>query len=55
MPPEKAIELVLTAERTASTNVTHILNGLGLTTRAQVAAWAVEQGLAIAKIRIAHT
>lgn len=30
----------------ASTHVTNILGKLGFNTRAQVAAWAVEQGLA---------
>ena len=40
-----ADELVI-AERTASTHVTHILTKLGFSTRAQVAVWAVERGLA---------
>ena len=40
-----AEELVI-SERTASTHVTHILNKLGFSTRSQVAAWAVERGLA---------
>jgi len=40
-----AAELVI-AERTAGSHVAHILDKLGFTTRAQIAAWAVEQGLA---------
>ncbi len=48
-------EALVISERTASTHVTHILNRLGFTTRAQVAAWAVEQGLAIAKIHMPDT
>ena len=39
-----AAKLVVT-ERTAETHVQNILNKLGFTSRAQVAAWAVEQGL----------
>ncbi|HZO28041.1 MAG TPA: tetratricopeptide repeat protein, partial [Chloroflexota bacterium] len=39
-----AEELVI-ADRTATTHVTHILTKLGFSTRSQVAAWAVEQGL----------
>ena len=39
-----AAELVVT-ERTAETHVQNILNKLGFWSRAQVAAWAVEQGL----------
>jgi ATP/maltotriose-dependent transcriptional regulator MalT len=39
-----AEELVI-SERTASTHVTNILGKLGFATRAQVAAWAGEQGL----------
>ena len=41
-----AEELVI-ADRTATTHVTHILTKLGLSTRAQVAVWAVERGLAV--------
>ena len=41
---EIAAALVVT-ERTAETHVQNILNKLGFGTRAQVAAWAVEQGL----------
>lgn len=33
------------AERTVDTHVEHILNKLGFTSRTQIAAWAVEQGL----------
>jgi DNA-binding NarL/FixJ family response regulator len=33
------------AERTVDTHVEHILNKLGFGSRAQIAAWAVEQGL----------
>jgi non-specific serine/threonine protein kinase len=40
-----AAELVI-AERTAGSHVAHILDKLGFTTRAQIAAWAVERGLA---------
>ncbi len=36
---------LIIAERTAETHVQHILNKLGFTSRAQVAAWAVRQGL----------
>ncbi|HKX19649.1 MAG TPA: LuxR C-terminal-related transcriptional regulator [bacterium] len=39
-----ATELVV-AERTAETHVQNILNKLGFSSRAQVAAWAMEQGL----------
>jgi predicted ATPase/DNA-binding CsgD family transcriptional regulator len=39
-------EVLVISERTASTHVTHILNKLGVSTRAQVAAWAVEHGMA---------
>jgi non-specific serine/threonine protein kinase len=39
-----AEELVI-AERTAGTHVANILNKLGFTARAQIAAWAVEHGL----------
>jgi DNA-binding NarL/FixJ family response regulator len=39
-----AAKLVVT-ERIAETHVQNILNKLGFTSRAQVAAWAVEQGL----------
>ena len=47
---ELAARLVI-AERTAETHVEHILAKLGYRTRAQVAAWAVEQGLAGPEIR----
>jgi DNA-binding NarL/FixJ family response regulator len=39
-------EVLVISERTASTHVTHILNKLGVSTRAQIAAWAVEHGVA---------
>jgi predicted ATPase/class 3 adenylate cyclase/DNA-binding CsgD family transcriptional regulator/tetratricopeptide (TPR) repeat protein len=39
-------EALVISERTASTHVTHILTKLGFSTRSQVAAWAVEHGLA---------
>jgi non-specific serine/threonine protein kinase len=39
-----AAELVI-AERTAMQHVEHILTKLGLHSRAQIAAWTVEQGL----------
>jgi len=42
--------LVIT-ERTAETHVQHILNKLGFTSRAQIAAWAVENGLHTASYR----
>jgi len=42
-----AAKLVVT-ERTAETHVQNILNKLGFTSRSQVAAWAVEQGLRVA-------
>ncbi len=41
-----AAKLVVT-ERTAETHVQNILNKLGFTSRAQIAAWAVEQGLRV--------
>ncbi|MDQ3699805.1 MAG: response regulator transcription factor, partial [Chloroflexota bacterium] len=41
---EIAGELVI-AERTADTHVANVLNKLGVTSRAQVAAWAVRHGL----------
>lgn len=41
---EIAARLVVT-ERTAETHVQNILNKLGFSSRAQIAAWAVEQGL----------
>ena len=34
------------SERTASTHVTHILTKPGFSIRSQVAAWAVERGVA---------
>lgn len=37
--------LLVITERTADTHVQHILNKLGFNSRAQIAAWAVEQGL----------
>ena len=40
-----AAELVI-AERTAGSHVAHILDKLGFTTRAQIAAWAAKRGLA---------
>jgi non-specific serine/threonine protein kinase len=39
-----AAELFIT-EGTAANHVVHILNKLGYNTRAQIAVWAVEQGL----------
>ena len=33
------------AERTAETHVEHILSKLGLTSRTQIATWALERGL----------
>ncbi len=39
-----AARLVI-SERTADTHVQHILNKLGLDSRAQIAAWAAEHGL----------
>ena len=38
-------EALVIADRTAETHVTHVLNKLGLRSRAQVAVWAVEHGL----------
>jgi len=42
-------ETLVIAERTAEAHVTHVLNKLGLRSRAQVAVWAVEHGLANAR------
>jgi non-specific serine/threonine protein kinase len=39
-------ELLVVGERTIETHVGHVLSKLGFTSRAQVAAWAVEKGLA---------
>jgi non-specific serine/threonine protein kinase len=41
---EIAGELMI-AERTADTHLTNILNKLGFATRAQIAAWAAQEGL----------
>jgi non-specific serine/threonine protein kinase len=38
-------EVLVIAERTAGTHVAHVLNKLGFSSRAQIAAWAVEHGL----------
>jgi len=46
MTNRQVAEALVISERTASTHVTHILNKLDFSTRAQVAAWAVERGLA---------
>jgi len=37
--------LLVVTERTAETHVQHVMNKLGCNSRAQIAAWAVEQGL----------
>jgi tetratricopeptide (TPR) repeat protein/DNA-binding CsgD family transcriptional regulator len=39
-------ELLVVGERTIETHVGHVLGKLGFTSRAQIAAWAVEKGLA---------
>jgi non-specific serine/threonine protein kinase len=39
-------ERLVVSERTAENHVQHVLNRLGLRSRAQVAAWAVRHGLA---------
>jgi len=39
-------ERLIVGERTAETYVSSILNKLGYTSRAQIAAWAVDKGLA---------
>jgi DNA-binding CsgD family transcriptional regulator len=39
-------DILVVGERTVETHVSNILNKLGFTSRAQVAAWAVEKGLA---------
>lgn len=36
---------LLVSERTVDTHVVHILNKLGFRSRAQIAAWAAQQGL----------
>jgi DNA-binding NarL/FixJ family response regulator len=38
-------ERLVVSERTAENHVQHVLNRLGLRSRAQVAAWAVQNGL----------
>jgi non-specific serine/threonine protein kinase len=38
-------DLLVVSERTAEVHVSNILGKLGFTSRAQVAAWAVEKGL----------
>jgi DNA-binding NarL/FixJ family response regulator len=40
-------ELLVISERTAENHVQHALNRLGLRSRAQAAAWAVQAGLAV--------
>jgi DNA-binding CsgD family transcriptional regulator len=42
---QEIASLLVITERTAETHVQHILNKLGFNTRAQIAAWAVENGL----------
>ena len=42
-------DALVIAERTADTHVQNILNKLGLVSRAQIAAWVVEQGVAPAQ------
>jgi len=39
-------DILVVGERTVETHVSNILNKLGFTSRAQIAAWAVEKGLA---------
>jgi DNA-binding CsgD family transcriptional regulator len=39
-------DILVVSERTVETHVSNILNRLGFTSRAQIAAWAVEKGLA---------
>ena len=46
-----AVRLVI-SERTADSHVGNILGKLGFTSRAQVAAWAVEQGLRAPAARV---
>ena len=46
MSNRQVADALVIAERTASTHVSHILTKLGFSTRAQVAAWTVEHGLA---------
>lgn len=38
-------DLLVVSERTAEVHVSNILGKLGFTSRAQIAAWAVEKGL----------
>jgi non-specific serine/threonine protein kinase len=42
------VDLLVISERTAEAHVNHILGKLGFTSRAQIAAWAVEKGLTTA-------
>jgi DNA-binding NarL/FixJ family response regulator len=42
---------VVISRRTADRHVSNILEKLGFTTRAQIAAWAAERGLSIAGVR----
>jgi non-specific serine/threonine protein kinase len=48
---EIASRLVIT-QRTAETHVQHILNKLGFSSRAQIAVWAMENGLHEASIQL---
>ena len=46
MTNREIADTLVIAERTADTHVENILNKLGLVSRTQIAAWAVEQGVA---------
>jgi DNA-binding CsgD family transcriptional regulator len=49
MTNREIADALVIAERTADTHVENILNKLGLVSRAQIAAWAVEQDVALAQ------
>jgi DNA-binding CsgD family transcriptional regulator len=51
MTNREIADALVIAERTADTHVENILNKLGLVSRAQIAAWAVEQGVDLSQPR----
>ena len=53
MTNREVAEALVISESTAEVHVKHILSKLGLKSRAQVAGWAIERGLAPGRGRIA--